>query len=67
MLVQTIRAEGQAPPSHADVPPLEAEFDDVTELFVGHLMVPGRGLLVREGDRVQRGQLLARLTWQDPD
>ena len=30
-------------------------------------MDPGRELLVREGDRVQRGQLLARLTWQDPE
>ena len=67
VLVQTIRPERQAPPNHVAVPPPEAEFDDVTELFVAHLTDPGRGFLVREGDRVQRGQLLARLTSQDPE
>ena len=44
-----------------------AEFDDVTELFIARLTDPARELLVREGDRVQRGQLLARRTGQDPE
>ena len=44
-----------------------AEFDDVTELFIAKVTDPGRELLVREGERVQRGQLLARLTWKDPE
>jgi multidrug efflux pump subunit AcrA (membrane-fusion protein) len=43
------------------------EFDDVTELFVAHVTDPGRELLVREGDHVRRGQILARLTWKDPE
>jgi multidrug efflux pump subunit AcrA (membrane-fusion protein) len=39
----------------------------VTELFIPHLTDPDRELLVREGDPVHQGQLLARLTWQDPE
>jgi inner membrane protein len=42
-------------------------YDDVTELFIAHLTDHDRELLVREGDRVHQGQLLARLTWQDPE
>ena len=68
VLVQTIRPEGQALRVPAALqPPPGAEFDDVTELFIGHLTDPARELLVREGDRVQQGQLLARLTWQEPE
>jgi inner membrane protein len=69
ILVQTIRpAEpGLAPASGAPAaaPAAEPEFDDVTELFIHHVTDPAQELLVREGDRVRRGQLLARLTWQD--
>ena len=39
----------------------------MTELFIAHVTDPARELLVREGERVQRGQLLARLTWKDPE
>ena len=69
VLVQTIRpADDPDPTSMPKAPRHQApEFDDVTELFIAHLTDPTRELLVREGDRVQRGQLLARLTWQDPE
>ena len=68
VLVQTIRPEGQALRVPAAPPPLPgAEFDDVTELFIAHVTDPARELLVREGDRVRAGQLLARLTWKEPD
>ncbi len=77
VLVQTIRPAEAAPGEAAPAPPpLRAapvapattiEFDDVTELFIGHLTDPARELLVREGDRVQQGQLLARLAWKDPE
>jgi membrane-bound metal-dependent hydrolase YbcI (DUF457 family) len=69
VLVQTIRpADDPRPPSAPQAQTRqEPEFDDVTELFIAHLTDPARELLVREGDRVQRGQLLARLTWQDPE
>jgi multidrug efflux pump subunit AcrA (membrane-fusion protein) len=39
----------------------------VTELFIAHLTDPVRELLIREGDRVQAGQLLARVTWREPE
>jgi inner membrane protein len=65
VLVQTITpaaaAAAPAPP-----PPTPA-YDDITELFIAHLTDPSRELLVREGDRVHQGQLLARLTWKDPE
>ena len=72
VLVQTIRPAEAAPapvppPAAPGAPMTPMEFDDVTELFIGHLTDPARELVVREGDRVQRGQLLARLTWQDPE
>jgi inner membrane protein len=67
VLVQTIWPEGRTPSPRVDTPPPEAEFDDVTELFIAHLTDPGRELRVREGERVRAGQVLAWLTWQDPE
>ena len=67
VLVQTIRPADATPTPPSAAPLAATEFDDVTELFIAHLTDPGRELLVREGDRVQRGQLLARLSWQDPE
>jgi membrane-bound metal-dependent hydrolase YbcI (DUF457 family) len=69
VLVQTIRPADnpRPPPTPQEQTRQESEFDDVTELFIAHLTDPAREILVREGDRVQRGQLLARLTWQDPE
>jgi len=67
VLVQTIRSADATPPPLSAASLAAAEFDDVTELFIAHLTDRARELLVREGDRVQRGQLLARLTWQDPE
>ena len=67
VLVQTIRPADATPTLPSAAPLAAPEFDDVTELFIAHLTDPGRELLVREGDRVQRGQLLARLSWQDPE
>ena len=67
VLVQTIRPADATPTPPSAAPLAAPEFDDVTELFIAHLTDPARELLVREGDRVQRGQLLARLTWQDPE
>jgi multidrug efflux pump subunit AcrA (membrane-fusion protein) len=52
-----------APAPYAQQP----EFDDVTELFIAHLTDPATELLVREGERVRRGQLLARLRYRDPE
>jgi inner membrane protein len=67
VLVQTIRpAEVEVTLPPASSPPTP-EFDDVTELFIAHVTDPARELLVREGDRVQTGQLLARLIWREPD
>jgi inner membrane protein len=69
VLVQTIRSSGV--PRPAAMPEAHqhqaSEFDDVTELFIAHLTEPARELLVREGDRVRAGQLLARLTWREPE
>ena len=67
VLVQTIRPADVTPAPANASPPRAPEFDDVTELFIARLTDPGRELLVREGERVQRGQLLARLTWKDPE
>jgi inner membrane protein len=72
VLVQTVRpvsagaaTTGPAPASGSPASP--PEFDDVTEVFIAHVTDPARELLIREGDRVQKGQLLARLTWKDPE
>jgi inner membrane protein len=69
VLVQTIRAADA--PRLAATPEAQrqpaAEFDDITELFIAHVTDPARELLVREGDRIRAGQLLARLTWKEPD
>jgi hypothetical protein len=67
VLVQTIRPAGVIASPREPEPTPAPEFDGVTELFIAHLTDPTRELFVREGDRVQRGQLLARLTWQDPE
>jgi membrane-bound metal-dependent hydrolase YbcI (DUF457 family) len=67
VLVQTIRAAEESPATPSVAPVAAAEFDDVTELFIARLTDPARELLVREGDRVQRGQLLARRTGPDPE
>jgi hypothetical protein len=67
ILVQTvlpIGAEPMPPPAPAAPRP---EFDDVTEMFVAHLTDPATELLVREGERVRRGQLLARLRYRDSE
>jgi inner membrane protein len=67
VLVQTVRA-ADAPVAAARVSrPSAAEYDDVTELFIAKVTDPGRELLVRDGVHVQRGQLLARLRWKDPE
>lgn len=68
VLVQTIVPDGPAtPPAPGPPVPSPAEFDDVTQLFIPHLIDPARELLVREGERVRRGQLLARLVYKDPE
>jgi inner membrane protein len=67
VLVQTIRPAGAPVPPALAAPEAAPEFDDVTELFIAHVTDPTRELLVREGDHVQRGQVLARLTWRDPE
>jgi inner membrane protein len=68
VLVQTIRPEGPTP-RMPDTPPAVSrpDFDDVTELFIARVTDPTRELLVREGDRIRTGQLLARLTWKEPE
>jgi inner membrane protein len=67
VLVQTIwPAERPSPPS-VPTARLATEFDDVTELFIAHLTDPATELLVGEGERVRRGQLLARLRYRDPE
>ena len=66
VLVQTVIPDGSAPPAPGPPAP-PPEFDDVTELFIPHLTDPARELLVREGERVHQGQLLARLTYRDPE
>jgi len=69
VFVQTIVPEEAAselapsPPSHA----VPAEFEDITQLFIAHLTDLARELLVREGERVRKGQLLARLTYRDQE
>jgi inner membrane protein len=69
VLVQTFRSiDAPRPAAMPEAPrPPAAEFDDVTELFIAHVTDPARELLVREGDRVRRGQLVARLTWKEPE
>jgi inner membrane protein len=67
VLVQTIRPAEHPGPRLAPTSQLATEFDDVTELFVAHLTDPATELLVREGERVTRGQLLARLRYRDPE
>jgi membrane-bound metal-dependent hydrolase YbcI (DUF457 family) len=67
VLVQTIRPAASTPASSRTAAPPEPEFDDVTELFIAHVTDPAGELRVREGERVQRGQLLARLAWKDPE
>jgi hypothetical protein len=67
VLVQTIRSAGAPIVSAPTVPEAAPEFDDVTELFIAHVTDPARELRVRDGDHVRRGQLLARLSWKDPE
>jgi inner membrane protein len=67
VLVQTIRPAEHPGPAPALVALPVTEFDDVTELFIAHLTDPATELLVREGERVTRGQLLARLRYRDPE
>jgi multidrug efflux pump subunit AcrA (membrane-fusion protein) len=68
VFVQTILPE-PAPPPAASGPGSAAplEFDDITELFIAHLADPVRELLVRDGERVRKGQLLARLGRRDQE
>jgi membrane-bound metal-dependent hydrolase YbcI (DUF457 family)/biotin carboxyl carrier protein len=67
VFVQTIvpeePASTSAPSAHAPSP----EFDDITQLFIAHVTDPSRELLVREGERVRKGQLLARLAYRDQE
>jgi hypothetical protein len=67
VLVQTIVRTDTALPPVAPPAGEIPEFDDVTELFIAHVTDPAREILVREGDRIQKGQLLARLAWKDPE
>lgn len=67
VLVQTIRTDVPGAPSSIATRPPEPEFDDVTELFIAHVTDPTQEVLVREGDRFQTGQLLARLRWREPE
>jgi inner membrane protein len=70
VLVQTTTAATEDRPPADPPPPAAAPpppHDDVTELFIAHLTDPDQELLVREGDAVHKGQLLARLTWRDPE
>jgi len=67
VFVQSILPEEAGPPPAPSprAPALPAEFDDITQLFIAHVTDPARELLVREGERVRRGQLLARLRYRD--
>jgi inner membrane protein len=68
VLVQTTVPDGAAPsPAPTSAVTAPPEFDDVTELVIPHLTDPARELRVREGERIRQGQLLARLTYQDPE
>jgi inner membrane protein len=67
VLVQTIRPTGMIAQPPATAPTPVVEFDGVTELFIAHLTDPVRELLIGEGDRIQAGQLLARVTWREPE
>jgi biotin carboxyl carrier protein len=72
VLVQTIRSADPAmavtgPSAAEPAQPASPEFDDVTELFITHVTDRARELLVHEGDRIAKGQLVARLTWRDPE
>jgi inner membrane protein len=69
VLVQTVRsADAPRPSVIPEASPHQTpEFDGVTELFVAHLTDPARELLIRERDRIRSGQLLARLTWKEPE
>jgi hypothetical protein len=67
VLVQTIRPADHPAPTPAPTAHSATEFDDVTELFIAHLVDPATELFVREGERVTRGQLLARLRFRDPE
>ncbi len=69
VFVQTI-VTGEPPSTPVPSPPTHtahAEFDDITQLFISHLTDPSQELLVREGERVRKGQLLARLTSRDQE
>jgi hypothetical protein len=67
VLVQTVVLTGMTPALAPAPSASQPEFDDVTELFIAHLTDPATELLVREGERVRRGQLLARLRFRDPE
>ena len=67
VLVQTIWPAERPSPDPPRRRRPATEFDDVTELFIAHLTDPATELLVREGERVRRGQLLARLRYRDPE
>ncbi len=69
VFVQTIVPEGSTSPPAPSLPAPAApsEFEDITQLFIAHLTDPSQELLVREGERVRTGQLLARLTYRDQE
>src|SRR5262249_54067952 len=67
VLVQTVVPQDVTPASARGLPAPRPEFDDVTELFIAHLADPVSELRVHEGERVRRGQLLARLHYRDPE
>ena len=67
VFIQTIVPEEPASPSAPSAHAPSPEFDDITQLFIAHVTDPSRELLVREGERVRKGQLLARLTYRDQE
>jgi membrane-bound metal-dependent hydrolase YbcI (DUF457 family) len=67
VLIQTILPWDALLSALPPVAPPPREFDDITQLYIAHLIDPARELLVREGERVHRGQLLARLSYKDPE
>lgn len=67
VLVRTVLSAETATSAARSRPPPADEFDDVTQLSIAHLTDPARELLVREGQRVRRGDLIARLSYKDPE
>lgn len=67
VLVRTVLSAETPTAAARSRPPPADEFDDVTQLSIAHLTDPARELLVREAQRVRRGELIARLSYKDPE